>query len=44
LISAPGSKYDIRAAELDTFTSIDWIKLAPLRQAYIDRFNREVKV
>jgi len=36
--------YARSAAELDTFKSIDWVKLAPLRQGYIDRFDREVKV
>jgi putative spermidine/putrescine transport system substrate-binding protein len=47
-VEVPYSKglqhYAKSAAELDTFKSIDWVKLAPLRQAYIDRFNREVKV
>lgn len=47
-VKVPYSKglqhYAKSAAELDTFKSIDWVKLAPLRQAYVDRFNREVKV
>ena len=32
------------AAELEGFKNIDWVKLAPLRQGYIDRFNREMKI
>jgi putative spermidine/putrescine transport system substrate-binding protein len=36
--------YASNAAELESFRNIDWVKLAPLREGYIDRFNREVKV
>jgi putative spermidine/putrescine transport system substrate-binding protein len=37
-------QYAKDAAELEAFKSIDWVKLAPVRQAYIDRFNRDIKV
>lgn len=37
-------QYAKDANELENFKTIDWVKLAPLRQGYIDRFNREVKV
>jgi putative spermidine/putrescine transport system substrate-binding protein len=37
-------QYAKDAAQLESFKSIDWVKLAPLRQAYIDRFNRDIKL
>ncbi len=37
-------QYARDAAQMESFKTIDWVKLAPLRQAYIDRFNRDIKV
>jgi putative spermidine/putrescine transport system substrate-binding protein len=37
-------QYAHDANELENFKTIDWIKFAGVRQGYIDRFNREVKV
>jgi putative spermidine/putrescine transport system substrate-binding protein len=37
-------QYAKDAAELEAFKTIDWVKLSTVRQAYIDRFNRDMKV
>jgi putative spermidine/putrescine transport system substrate-binding protein len=37
-------QYARNASELEAFKSIDWIKMSTVRQAYIDRFNRDMKV
>ena len=42
---SPGLQFYAKdAAQLETYPSVDWVKLNPRRGEYIDRFNREVKV
>jgi putative spermidine/putrescine transport system substrate-binding protein len=43
-MSKPLLQYAKTVAEVEGFNQPDWVRYSPLRQPYIDRFNREVKV
>jgi hypothetical protein len=43
-MSKPLQQYAKTVAEVETFDQPDGVRYTPLRQAYIDRFNREFKV
>jgi putative spermidine/putrescine transport system substrate-binding protein len=43
-MSKPLLQYAKTVAEVEGFNQPDWVRYSPLRQGYIDRFNREVKV
>lgn len=43
-MSKPLQQYAASVAEVEKFNQPDWARYSPLRQGYIDRFNREVKV
>jgi putative spermidine/putrescine transport system substrate-binding protein len=41
---SPGIRQYVKdAAALAAIPTVDWVKLAPRRADYIDRFNREIK-
>jgi putative spermidine/putrescine transport system substrate-binding protein len=42
-MSRPLLQYAKTVAEVESFNQPDWVRYSPLRQGYIDRFNREVK-
>lgn len=42
-MSRPLLQYAKTVADVESFNQPDWVRYSPLRQGYIDRFNREVK-